>query len=372
MDLITQLPLTDRGHTAIIVFVDRLSKMVHFVPAHTDMGSEEFAQVFLREVFAKHGLPKNIVSDRDTRFTSKFFKELCRHLGVRQHMSTAFHPQSDGQTERANRVLEDMLRTYVAPSQDDWDLKLPCCEFAVNNAWNAATGSTPFFLNFGEHPRSHVDMDVSSDVPAVMEYADKIGNALRAAKERLKVAQDRMKAVADGKRRDESFQVGDMVLLKTYKTTHINLARLGTKKLYPLSIGPFKVVEKINEVAYKLDLPMELKKVHPTFHVSLLRRYKDGGRSALTKPPPLLVEGNAEYEVERILTHKDLRNGTRQYLVRWVGYGPERDTYFNESKLTHCRETVQKYLDSLLPEQRSGLKQAAAPGRRSVRISKKK
>ena len=356
MDLITQLPLTDRGHTAIIVFVDRLSKMVHFVAAHTDMGSEEFAQVFLREVFAKHGLPKNIVSDRDTRFTSKFFKELCRHLGVKQHMSTAFHPQSDGQTERANRVLEDMLRTYVAPSQDDWDLKLPCCEFAVNNAWNAATGSTPFFLNFGEHPRSPVDMDVSSDVPAVMEYADKIGDALRAAKERLKVAQDRMKAVADGKRRDESFQVGDMVLLKT---THINLAKLGTKKLYPLFIGPFKIVDKINEVAYKLDLPMELKKVHPTFHVSLLRRYKDDGLSALTKPPPLMVEGNEEYEVERILTHKDLRNGTRQYLVRWVGYGPESDTYFNESKLTHCRETVQKYLDTLLPEQGSGLRQAA-------------
>ena len=125
-------------------------------------------------------------------------------------------------------------------------------------------------------------------------------------------------------------------------------------------------------MAYKLDLPMELKKVHPTFHVSLLRRYKDGGRSALTKPPPLMVEGNEEYEVERILTHKDLRNGTRQYLVRWVGYGPESDTYFNESKLTHCRETVQKYLDTLLPEQGSGLRQAATPGRRSVRISKKK
>ena len=284
MDLITQLPLTGRGHTAIVVFVDRLYKMVHFLPAHTDMGSEEFAQVFLREVFAKHGIPKNLVSDRDTRFTSKFFKELCRHLGVKHHMSTAFHPQSDGQTERANCVLEDMLRTYVAPSQNDWDLKLACCEFAVNNAWNAATGSTPFFLKFGEHPRSPVDMDVSSDVPAVTEHADKIGDALRAAKERPKVAQDRMKAAADGKRREESFQVGDMVLLKT---THINLARSGTKRLYPLFIGPFKVVEKVNEVAYRLDLPMELKKVHPTFHVSLYRRYKDGGRSALTKPPPL-------------------------------------------------------------------------------------
>ena len=148
-------------------------------------------------------------------------------------------------------------------------------------------------------------------------------------------------------------------------STHINLARLGTKKLYPLFIGPFKVVEKVNEVAYRLDLLVELKKVHPTFHVSLFRRYKDGGRSALTKPPPLMVDGNEEFEEERILTHKDL-NGTRQYLVRWVGYGPESDTYFNESKLTHCREIVQKYLDSLLPEQRSGPTRPAPPGRRSV------
>ena len=143
MELITQLPLTDRGHAGVVVFVDRLSKMVQFVPVHVDMSSEEFAQVFLREVLAKHGRPKNLVSDRDTRFTSKFFKELCRHLGVKQHMSTAFHPHSDGQTERANHVLEDMLRTYVAPSQNAWDLKLPCCKFAVNSAWNAASGSTP-------------------------------------------------------------------------------------------------------------------------------------------------------------------------------------------------------------------------------------
>ena len=92
----------------------------------------------------------------------------------------------------------------------------------------------------------------------------------------------------------------------------------------------------------------------------------------LTKPPPLMVDGNEEHEVERILTHKDLRNGTRQYLVRWVGYGPESDTYFNESKLIHCRETVQKYLDSLLPEQHSGTKRPAPPGRRSVRVSKNK
>jgi transposase InsO family protein len=124
MDLITQLPMTNHGHTAIVVFVDRLSKRVHFVPAHTEMSSEEFAHVFLREVFAKHGLPDDLVSDRDPRFTSAFWTEVCRHLGVKRFMSTASHPQSDGQTGRANRVLEDMLRNYVAMAQDDWEVRV--------------------------------------------------------------------------------------------------------------------------------------------------------------------------------------------------------------------------------------------------------
>jgi len=136
MDLITQLPETERGNTAIVVFVDRLSKMVRLVPVKTAIDAKEYAHVFVREIFAKHGLPASIVSDRDPRFTSEFFRQLCDALGNKQRMSTAFLSQTDGQTERMNRTLEEMLRVFVSPSLTDWDNHLPCCEFAMNNAFN--------------------------------------------------------------------------------------------------------------------------------------------------------------------------------------------------------------------------------------------
>ena len=127
MDLITQLPETKRGNTVIVVFVDRLSKMVRLVPIRrTSIDAEVYAHVFVREIFAKHGLSASIVSDRDPRFTSEFFQQLCRLLDIKQRMSTAFHPQIDGQTDRMNRTLEEMLRSFVRPSLNDWDIHLPC------------------------------------------------------------------------------------------------------------------------------------------------------------------------------------------------------------------------------------------------------
>ena len=126
MDFIVDLPKTKAGHTAILVFVDRLSKMVHFAPCWNDVGAQEFAQIFLRDIFSKHGLPLEVVTDRGTQFTSKFWKAVAKLLGVKQCLSSARRPQSDGQTERTNRTLEDMLRHFVSPSQDDWDVRLPC------------------------------------------------------------------------------------------------------------------------------------------------------------------------------------------------------------------------------------------------------
>ena len=145
---------TERGQTAIIVFVDRMSKMTVLSPARTDMGAKEVAHIFMDKVCSRFGFPKSIVSDRDTRFTSAFFKEVCLHLSIKQNMSTAFHPQTDGQTERMNRVLEEMLRVFGGKALKTWDLHLPECEFAINNAFNASIRNTPFFLNYGRHPKS--------------------------------------------------------------------------------------------------------------------------------------------------------------------------------------------------------------------------
>ena len=154
MDLITQLRLTAAGNDAIVVFVDKLSKMTHFVACKTAATAEDLARIFLRTIFAVHGLPKNIISDRDTRFTSDFWKTFFGVVGTKLCMSTAFHPQSDGQTERMNRTLQEVIRHYVGPRRDDWDTLLPLAEFAINNSVAESTGMTPFYMNSGQHPNT--------------------------------------------------------------------------------------------------------------------------------------------------------------------------------------------------------------------------
>ncbi|GJP49622.1 hypothetical protein CLOM_g8808 [Closterium sp. NIES-68] len=152
LDFITYLPNTRDGHTAILVFVDRLTKMVHFVTTTTDVSAEDTAKLFVAHVFRLHGLPRVLVSDRDLRFTSRFWYEVTQTLGTKLKMSSAFHPQTDGQIERTNRTLEQMLRSFIGPTQDDWDDLLPVVEFAVNNSVHESTHEKPFILNCGRHP----------------------------------------------------------------------------------------------------------------------------------------------------------------------------------------------------------------------------
>lgn len=343
MDLITQLPCSKNGHTAIAVFVDKLSKMVHFQPCATDSGALAFANHMVTAVFRLHGIPKTIISDRDPRFVSKFWEEVCRLLGTKQALSSAYHPESDGQTERVNRVLEDVLRHYVSPQQDDWDTYLPMAEFAINNSWHESTGCTPFFLNYGQHPHTPASVQLPSKVPAALQFTAGINAAVRRAKELLHAAQSRQKQYADRKRREETYVVGDDVLLATKNVTFKNP---GTKKLLPRFIGPFKVAKVISPVAYRLTLP-ESMQCHDVFHVSLLRRYKSDGRTQ-PPPPPMEVEGEFEYEVEAILADRPSgrRGAQREFLLKWKGYGPENNTWEPEGNLSGCRQLLAEYLAS--------------------------
>jgi hypothetical protein len=255
MDLITALPRTSTGKDAIVVFVDRLSKMTHFVAITTDIGSQGLADVFIDSVVKHHGVPSSIISDRDPRFTGKFWQAVMKRLGTHLRMSTAFHPQSDGQTERMNIVLEDMLRSYVDPNQDDWDQHLPMAEFAVNNSVNQSTRQTPFYLNYGEHPRTPLDLQATkSTVPAAKLLCDTIQGNLRAARTCLQQAQQRMSTVANKKRRDVTYRVGDKVMLNT---RNIRLKVVGTPKLLPRWVGPFRVGAVISRCAVRLDLPAQ-------------------------------------------------------------------------------------------------------------------
>src|SRR3954465_3203553 len=190
MDFIVQLPKTKAGFNAIVVFVDTFSKMTHFAPTKTTASAPDTARLFFDHIFRLHSLPKSIVSDRDAKFTSKFWKSLFQTLGTKLAMSTAFHPQTDGQTERANRTLEDMLRAFTSYCQDDWDLHLTAAEFACNNAPNASTGMSPFKINSGQdlqNPYSSI-AHIPDQVPSVADFLKSISNGIQTAKDALTLA----------------------------------------------------------------------------------------------------------------------------------------------------------------------------------------
>jgi transposase InsO family protein len=347
MDFIVQLPKTARSADAITVFVDKLSKQVHFCASRTTDSAADVAQLFFDHVFRLHGMPRTIISDRDTRFTGKFWTALIKLMGTKLNMSTAFHPQSDGQTERANRTLEEMLRSYVAYHQKDWDLFLPMLEFAYNNSINPSTGHSPFYLNYGHHPLVPASLlkPVATNVPSVANFAAKQASLLAEAQDTIIEAQNRQKAQADKTRRPSPFSVGDMVLLSTENISAAAHANRPSKKLEPKYIGPFKIIEKVHENAFKLELPPTMRQ-HPVFNVDLLRPYKESppefGDRVPPRPPPELVDGVQEYEVEKILDYKIFRK-TPKWLVQWKGYPLEDATWEPKSSLGNAEDALKEF-----------------------------
>ena len=333
MDFITGLPLTPRKHDAILVVVDRLTKMTHVIPTTTTVDATETARLFVDNVWKHHGLPLDVVSDRGSVFVGTFFSELLRILGTRHKRSTAFHPQTDGQTERVNRVLEDMIRHYVMGMDGhlDWDLHLSAAEFAINNSFHVSIGTTPFRLNYGRDPRLPLSLFSGIGpprVPAAAAFADRMATGLVAAKKHLQAAQQRQKRYADLHRREVSFTVGDQVLLST---ANIHLRHTDdtstSNKLLPRWVGPFPVVKTVGSVAYKVDLPASWK-IHPVFHVSLLKPYRSDGR--VQPPQPLVVDGELYFFIEKILDHRVVQQGrrtVREYFLQWKGYGPVHNSW---------------------------------------------
>ena len=189
MDFIEGLPDSE-GFDCILVVVDRLTKMAIFIPTHKDTTSPELAFIFLKHVFAKHGVPADIVSDRGKNFVSRFWSSPCNLLKVKSNLSTAYHPKTDGQTERVNQILETYLRIYINYQQDDWIPLLPLAEFAYNNATHTATGVSPFFANKGFNPQLDIDLDFDADSPEASQFADDLSHLHEHLCEQLKVAID--------------------------------------------------------------------------------------------------------------------------------------------------------------------------------------
>ena len=350
MDFIPQLPRTPRGHDSITVFVDRLTKMVHLAPGKTTDDAPTVARQFLNNVFRLHGLPNEIISDRSSIFTSCFWKAFLGLLDTRVATSTAFHPQTDGQTERVNRVVEQMLRFWVNYKQTNWDLLLPLVEFAINNHKHASTQHTPFFLNYGQHPRAPSNAVLSSFVPHAKLSHDELRSTLSLVKDLLRSAQDRMATFANEKRTELTFDVGEQVLLSSANVTEDNQSNRPSRKLAPSFISPYTILECVGPVAYKLDLPPTLP-IHPTIHISRLRPYSDPLsfdplRPTPPQPPPVIVADNPEWEIEEILDKRIKRKRT-EYLVKWTGYDDKDNTWVLLKDMDNAMELVKEFEASL-------------------------
>jgi len=363
MDLITQLPKSRQGHDAIVVFVDKMSKMVHLVATKTEVTAPQLAEIFWSTVVRHHGLPSSIVSDRDPRFTGHFWRALWKCLGTQLTMSTAFHPQTDGQTERANRTLEEMLRSYVGFQQKDWDEHLVAAELAFNASKHASTGFTPFYLNGGREVTVPLDLAIeearTTRQPDAAARIQQLHRSLEAAKEHLLKAQRRQAHHADKHRREVLFKVGDEVLLST---AHLKLIGGGdrTAKFTYKYIGPFKIKRVVNNNAYELELPPQLQ-IHPVLNVSRLKAYHDGRVAfplrtrADTQPPPALTSSDGdEYEVESILAKRG-KGARTQYLVRWKGWPVWEATWEKRRSLDGAADVLDDFEQGLQDTTINGL-----------------
>ncbi|GJW20065.1 putative reverse transcriptase domain-containing protein [Tanacetum coccineum] len=272
MDFVTKLPKTSQGYDTIWVIVDRLTKSAIFTPMRETDPMDKLTRVYLKEVVTRHGVPVSIICDRDPRFASNFWRSLQNALGTNLDMSTAYHPQTDGQSERTIQTLEDMLRACVIDFGKGWVNHLPLVEFSYNNSYHASIKAAPFEALYGRKCRSPVCWTEVGEAQILgPELIQETTERIIQIKQRMQAARDRQKSYADLKRKPMEFQVGDKVMLKV--SPWKGVVRFGKRgKLNPRYVGPFKVLGKVGEVAYKLELPEELSRVHNTFHVSNLKK----------------------------------------------------------------------------------------------------
>jgi hypothetical protein len=291
MDFVMGLPSSD-GFDAIWVVIDRLTKLRHFAPCSTAIDAEGLAELFLANIFRLHGLPDTIVSDRGPQFASRFWKHLCNSLKIEPHLSTAFHPETDGQTEWTNAIMEQYLRAYVNYQQDDWVRFLPMAEFAANNHVSETTGISPFFANYGLNPKMDFEPDIRVDNPKEDQahtLADHLSELHDLIKSEMAFTQDRQQEYADRHQLPApAYRPGDTVWLNA-RNIHTNRP---SRKLDNKRYGPFQIVKEVGKYAYQLELPPTMD-THPVFHVSLLEPVRNDclPGQVIPAPEPIIVEG---------------------------------------------------------------------------------
>jgi hypothetical protein len=338
VDFITKLP-ESRGCDTILTITNHDStKAVILIPCREDMGSEEVARLFRDHAFPYTGIPKRIISDRDTQFTLQFFKELCAQLEIKQNMSSAYHPQTDRQSEQTNQTVETILRIFCNHQQDNWADWLKVAQYMINSRPSSTTKKPPYELWMGFIPRTHQPMHVGN-VPAIEEQKSQLLEARKSAQEAISKAQSLWT-------KDPHFQRYRIDQKVWLEGTHLRMTH-PTTKLRAKRFGPFKVMEVLSAVMYRLDLPPTWK-IHNTFHTAVLHPYKETElhRPNFVETPPDLVEGHEEWEVDSVLASR--RTGqkkTLQYLVRWKGFSEAHDSWEPKGNLSNTTLKTKEFHD---------------------------
>jgi hypothetical protein len=338
MDFIVKLPLSNSFDSILTVTDHDCTKAALFIPCNETITAEGVAELYLQHVFKQFGLPQKIISDRDPRLAGKFAKALCTALGITQNMSTVFHPRTDGQSERTNQGLEQYLQFYIDAKQSNWAQLLSMAEFAHNSWHNESTGQLPFDLLMGYHPRAEWTT-VNSPIPQVMLRLDQIREARGQAQAAMIKAQQGWER---RKRMAPTFQAGDQVWLDGHNIKMFHPAA----KLAPKRHGPFPIIRVLLPITYELRLPVQWK-LHPVFHVDLLTPYRETEFHGANydKPPPDLIDGEEEYEVEQIMASRRFGRGHKlQYLVKWKGY-PDAENQWVAKEDIFAEEAIREFHD---------------------------
>lgn len=346
MDFVGPFPPC-QGFDYLWVVICRLTNQLHLIPVTVRTKTTELAWFYIRDIVRLHGLPESIVSDRDSKFTAKFWREIHRSLGTKLLMSTSFHPQTDGHTERSIRSIGQVLRSMVTPDQTDWVERIPLCEFAINSSTNASTGFAPFELIYGYMPRLVPFPTDDIVYPGVKAFAQRARANLEIAHDAIIEARVSATYHANKKRSEEEpFAVGDFAYLST---VNLNLPKRRARKLAPKYIGPFEIVKAFpNTSNYELKLSQELiaRRIHPRFHVSLLRHHESNDDALFPSCESkhfydFGMPDDDEWLVDEIISHRFNNDNEVEFNVLWTAGDNTWEPYSNVKDL----EALQHYFD---------------------------
>lgn len=331
MDFIEGLPTSER-YNCIMVVVDKFSKFAHFLPLSHPYTAASVADIFMRNIYKLHGMPKVIISNRDRIFTSHFWDYLFTKAGTKLHMSSSYHPQSDGQTERVNQCLEIFLRCFIHSVPRKWATWLYLAEFWYNTSYHSVVHKTPFEVTYGYQP-THFGVSMEDcSVPDLAEWMRDRRSMHQLIQQHLNRAQQQMKAYADKNRSFREFTVGDWVYLKIQPYVQSLVAKRANHKLAFRYFGPFQILQKVGTIAYKLDLPEDCL-FHPVVHVSQLKAAKGFTPSVHHTLPSELGKLQVPMAFLDYRLFKKGNSVLSQVLTQWSGGAAEDATWEDQEDL---------------------------------------